>query len=97
MHQLKLACLALFPAAVVSSCIIHETVRSQIVSRLYGNQRISWRDFRNVVDWFGRDGMWNLHHQYYPASRLRFWFAVSFSAAILAFILGSFLQAHGIR
>jgi hypothetical protein len=86
-----------FAAALIASGLIQEVVRSQLVSRLYGGQRISWRDFRTVGDWFGAGGMWKLHQQYYPASRLRFWFAASWAAMFLAFAFGSLLQAYGVR
>ena len=96
MHLAQLFCETVFTLAVVLVVVINEAVRSQLVTRLYGGQA-SWREFRSAFDWFGRDGMWNLHHQYYPASRLRLWFAVSLVIMIVAFAIGGFLQAHGTR
>jgi hypothetical protein len=92
----QLFCVVIFAVAVLSSCLIQEVVRSQLVSRLYGSQRISWRDFRYIGDWFGEGGMWSLHQRYYPDSRLRFWFAV-LTAMVLAFAFGSLIQARGLR
>lgn len=97
MHPAQLICVLLFATAVVASGLIQEAVRSQLISRLYEGQQISWRDFRYIGDWFGQGGMWRLHQQYYPASKLRFWFAASLAAMFLAFVFGSFLQAHGMR
>lgn len=97
MHLGQVLCFAIFAAAVVASAVIQEVVRAQLVDRLYAGQRISWRDFRNLSDWFGQGGMWSLHRQYFPRSRLRFWFAASFVAMFVGFTLGSVLQAYGVR
>jgi hypothetical protein len=97
MHPAQIFCVVVFAAAVIASGVIQEAVRSQLVSRLYGEQQISWRDFRTIGDWFGQGGMWRLHRQYYPTSRLRFWFAASLSTMVLALTLGSVFQAYGVR
>ena len=97
MHPDQAICVTVFFVALIVSGVIHEAIRSQLVSRLYGLQPISWRDFRTVGDWFGQGGMWSLHREYYPESKLRIWFAASLSAMVLAFALGSVLQAYGVR
>ena len=94
MHSAQVFCVIVFAAALILSVLIQEVVRAQLVTTLYGGQQISWRDFRTIGDWFGQGGMWRLHQQHYPASRLRFWFAASL---VLAFIVGSVLQAYGVR
>jgi hypothetical protein len=96
-HAAQLFCVLVFTLAVVSSIAIHEAVRSQLIVQLYEGQRVDWRELRSAFDWFGRGGIWSLHHQHFPASRLRLWFAVSLIAMIVAFAFGVVLQAHGIR
>lgn len=96
-HSAQYVCIGLFWVALITVSAIHETVRSQLVSQLGGEQQFSWRDFRSAGDWFGQGGMWMLHKQYYPESRLRFWFAASLSAMVLAAALGAVLQAYGVR
>jgi hypothetical protein len=87
----------IFFVALIVSAVIQEAIRSELVSRLYVEKPISWREFRTVRDWFGHGGMLSLHREYYPESRLRLWFAVSLSAMVLAVALGSLLQAYGMR
>ena len=97
MYFAQIVCPAVFLTSLIASGVIQEVVRSQLVSRLHGEQQISWRDFRAIGNWFGQGGMWRLHQQYYPESRLRFWFAASLSAMVFAFALGSVLQSYGGR
>ena len=94
MHLVQRVCVAFVVAAMIASGLIQAAVRSQLVSRLYEGQQISWHDFRYIGDWFGRKGMWRLHQRYYPASKLRFWFAVSLAVMFLAAVL---LQTYGVR
>lgn len=97
MHPAQLFCVLVFTFALGFVVVINEAIRSQIVTRIYGGQRVSWREFRSALDWFGRDGKWSLHYRYYPDSRLRLWFAVSLVIMVVAFAFGGFLQAQGIR
>lgn len=98
MRLAQLLCGVVLGVAAISSCLIQVVVQSQVNSRLYGSQRIRWiGDLRWVGVWFGKEGLWNLHQRYYPASRLRFWFAVSFAAVVLAIAFRIFLQVHGVR
>lgn len=97
MHAAQVVCVVVFSSGVIVSCLIQEVVRSQLIGRVFGEQRVGWREFRNIFDWFGEGGMWRLHREYYPASTLRFWFAASVSAMLLAGVLGFVLQAYGVR
>jgi hypothetical protein len=96
-HNAQIICTTTFFVAFIVSILIQEAIRSELVSRLYADKPVGWREFRTARDWFGQGGMWSLHREYYPESRLRFWFAASLSVMILAIALGSLLQAYGVR
>ncbi len=96
-HPAQAICVAIFFMAGIACVLTEELMRSEVVDQLNGVQQISWSDFRSVTDWFGEGGLWRLHQQYYPSSRMRFCFAASWATVLVAFIVGSILQAYGIR
>ena len=84
-------------ATVVAGIVLQELIRSQVIRRLGGKDRFGWRDFRSGTDWFGQGGLWSLHREHYPTSKLRFLLALCLATAVLAFAYGSYLQSRGIR